>query len=92
MDGNEEKILLFEKHRQALYRQLANLEAGKIEKLDPSHKSAIESLLRPVICRTERTQISTDFLLLSHLVNMLSDLVVKTKNISSTTVLEKLIQ
>ena len=61
LDGDKDKLAEFDEHRRSLYRQLVNLKPGVLGHLDPVHKNKLESILRPVICRTERVQTSPDF-------------------------------
>ncbi|MCP3669461.1 MAG: hypothetical protein GY814_03290 [Gammaproteobacteria bacterium] len=61
LDDDHDKLKTFEFHRRALYRQLSNLKPKNSQHIDPVHKNAVEEILRPVICRTERVQNSLDF-------------------------------
>lgn len=49
----------YDQHRQALYKQLLSLRKGEID-LNPEHRHEVETLLRSVICRTERNSVADD--------------------------------
>ena len=59
-DGDDDALLSYEDHRQALFKQLLELtsESGEI---DTSHRDAVQQVLRRVMCRTERLSVSEDF-------------------------------
>ncbi|QDT95278.1 DEAD/DEAH box helicase [Gimesia aquarii] len=59
-DGDNDALLSYEEHRQALFKQLLELhsESGDI---DTSHRDAVQQVLRRVMCRTERLSVSDDF-------------------------------
>ena len=59
-DGDDDALLSYEDHRQALFKQLLELtsETGEI---DTSHRDAVQQVLRRVMCRTERLSVSEDF-------------------------------
>jgi hypothetical protein len=57
---NDPRMLAeYEAHRQALFKQLLNLWADT-PSIDSTHRDAVESLLRQVMCRTERLSVSED--------------------------------
>lgn len=57
---NESKALAeYESHRQSLFKQLLNLRADD-GAIDSTHRDAVETLLRRVMCRTERLSVSED--------------------------------
>lgn len=49
----------YESHRQSLFKQLLNLRADD-SGIDSTHRDAVETLLRRVMCRTERLSVSED--------------------------------
>lgn len=59
-DGDDDAILIYEDHRQSLFKQLLELtsESGEI---DTSHRDSVQHVLRRVMCRTERLSVSEDF-------------------------------
>lgn len=56
---DEVKLAHYDQHRQALYKQLLDLRKGEIN-LSPIHRHEVETLLRSVICRTERNSVADD--------------------------------
>lgn len=59
LDKNEVQLKHYDQHRQGLYKQLLGLRKGEID-LDPAHRRELETLLRSVICRTERNSVADD--------------------------------
>lgn len=59
LDKNDTQLKHYDHHRQALYKQLLGLRKGEID-LDPTHRHELETLLRAVICRTERNSVADD--------------------------------
>lgn len=61
--SNQEFLLDYEQHRKALQQQILQLKDAScnLESIDSDHKSAIEKLLEPYLCRTERAQISNGY-------------------------------
>lgn len=59
-DGNDEAISGYEEHRQSLFKQLLELSPNSGE-IDTSHRDAVQTILRRVMCRTERLSVSEDF-------------------------------
>jgi len=59
LEKDEVRLAHYDQHRQALYRQLLGLRKGEID-LDPAHRHEVETLLRSVICRTERNSVADD--------------------------------
>jgi hypothetical protein len=57
LDGDEEALRHYDDHREALYRQLLNSRRGEID-ANPQHRDAAQSILRTVICRTERRSVA----------------------------------
>jgi len=62
-DSNHTLLAEYQEHREALQRQILSLKDAttNLENLDNSHKSAIEVCLQPLICRTERSQVSEGY-------------------------------
>ena len=59
-NGDDAALAGYEEHRQSLFKQL--LESGvDSEEIDSSHRDNIQSILRRVMCRTERLSVSEDF-------------------------------
>ena len=56
-DGNS--LTEYEAHRQSLFKQLLSIDSTT-EHIDTTHRDAVETLLRRVICRTERLSVSKD--------------------------------
>ena len=56
---DEVQLARYDQHRQALYKQLLSLRTGEID-LNPEHRREVETLLRSVICRTERNSVADD--------------------------------
>ena len=59
-DCDQEALLSYETHRQALFKQLLELKSQP-EEIDSTHRDAVQQVLRRVICRTERLCVSDDF-------------------------------
>lgn len=61
--SNQEFLLNYEHNRKALQQQILQLKdpACNLETIESDHKDAIEKLLEPYLCRTERAQISDDY-------------------------------
>jgi hypothetical protein len=61
--SNQEFLLDYEQHRKALQQQILQLKDASynLESIESDHKSAIEKLLEPYLCRTERAQISDGY-------------------------------
>ena len=59
-DSNAQMLMTYEGHRKKLQQQILKLKDSQtqIRDLDDAHKTAIEKLLSPYLCRTERVQIS----------------------------------
>ncbi len=49
----------YDLHRKALYKQLLDLRKGDGD-LNPEHRDAVQTLLRSVMCRTERNSVAED--------------------------------
>ena len=49
----------YERHRTGLYRQLLNLQKGEVN-ISTEHRDGLESILRSIICRTERQIVAAD--------------------------------
>lgn len=61
-NGDEEKLAKYQKERSKLLQQIQALNnQSKLDDMDNSAKTNIEALLKPYICRTERSQISENF-------------------------------
>ncbi len=59
LEKDEVRLAHYDQHRQALYMQLLGLRKGEID-LSPAHRHEVETLLRSVICRTERNSVADD--------------------------------
>lgn len=61
--SNQEFLLDYEQHRKGLQQQILQLKDASFNmgSIESCHKSAIEKLLEPYLCRTERTQISDGY-------------------------------
>lgn len=61
--SNQEFLLDYEQHRKALQQQILQLKDAScnLESIESDHKLAIENLLEPYLCRTERAQISDGY-------------------------------
>lgn len=57
LENDQQALAEYESHRQALFKQLLNLRADYTE-IDSTHRDAVETLLRRVMCRTERLSVS----------------------------------
>jgi len=55
----EDCLAHYDEHRHALYKQLLDLRKGEIDS-DPTHRHEVETLLRSVMCRTERNSVADD--------------------------------
>jgi hypothetical protein len=53
LEDDQDSLRRYDTHREALYRQLLNSRRGEID-ADPQHRDAVQTILRTVICRTER--------------------------------------
>jgi hypothetical protein len=60
LDGDKDALSSYETHRQALFKQLLELDI-KPGEIDTSHRDSVQQFLRRVICRTERLSVSQDF-------------------------------
>lgn len=58
-DGDESALKKYEHHRQALFKQLLELNQHS-DTIDTCHRDAVQDVLRKVICRTERLSVSED--------------------------------
>ncbi|WP_166831563.1 helicase-related protein [Thalassoroseus pseudoceratinae] len=59
-DEDGDALADYEDHRQALFKQLLELNV-KTGEIDSSHRDAVQGILRRVMCRTERLSVSEDF-------------------------------
>jgi hypothetical protein len=59
LSKDEAQLAHYDQHRQALYKQLLGLRKGDND-LNPAHRCEVETLLRKVICRTERNSVADD--------------------------------
>jgi hypothetical protein len=59
VENDPSMLAEYEAHRQSLFKQLLNLR-GDVSSIDSTHRDAVESLLRRVMCRTERLSVSED--------------------------------
>jgi hypothetical protein len=59
LQDDQGSLAHYDRHRQALYKQLLDLRKGEID-LTPEHRQEVEALLRSVICRTERNSVADD--------------------------------
>jgi len=57
MENDPATLTRYETHRQLLFKQLLT-PATEGAEIDPSHRVAVEKLLRQVMCRTERQSVS----------------------------------
>lgn len=57
--SDNEKLAQYDIHRQQLHRQLLDIGNGKTDNLSSQHRESVESILRPIICRTERQSVTT---------------------------------
>jgi hypothetical protein len=60
LSHEEERIAQYESHRRALYDQILDLRSDTIESISSIHRDEVQSVLRSVICRTERHSVSAD--------------------------------
>jgi hypothetical protein len=58
--GDNEKQDRYNTHRQKLHRQLLDIGNGTPDSINSMHREAVEQILRPVICRTERACVTTN--------------------------------
>lgn len=58
-NGDKNALGNYETHRQALFKQLLELDV-KLGVIDTSHRDAVQQILRRFICRTERISVSQD--------------------------------
>ena len=58
--NDETTLSHYEKHRQALYRQILDLRGGELVSLSREHREEVESVLRSAMCRTERHTVAAD--------------------------------
>lgn len=58
-ENNRQALEEYETHRQALFKQLLNLR-DDVAEIDTTHRDAVETTLRRVMCRTERLSVSED--------------------------------
>ncbi len=57
LDDDQDALRQYDVHREELYRQLLNCRRGNVD-ADPRHRDAVETILRTVICRTERRSVA----------------------------------
>ena len=55
---DSERLAHYARHRQALYQQLHDLRHEGVAGVTTIHRDAVESVLRSVICRTERNSVA----------------------------------
>jgi hypothetical protein len=60
LSHEEERIVHYEIHRKALYGQILDLRSGALDGVTSIHRDEVQSVLRSVICRTERHSVSAD--------------------------------
>jgi hypothetical protein len=60
LSQQEDRILHYEFHRKALYGQILDLRSGALDGVSSTHRDEVQSVLRAVICRTERHSVSAD--------------------------------
>lgn len=58
-EKDEVRLSHYDRHRQALYKQLLGLRKGESD-LSSVNRREVETLLRSVICRTERNSVADD--------------------------------
>ncbi|MDF1738650.1 MAG: DEAD/DEAH box helicase [Verrucomicrobiales bacterium] len=58
--NDEVALLKYERHRQALYRQILDLRSGDVAALSGEHREEVERVLRSAMCRTERHSVAAD--------------------------------
>jgi len=58
--GDSEKQDTYNAHRRKLHRQLLDIGNGIPCSINGIHREAVESILRPIICRTERQSVTTN--------------------------------
>jgi len=60
LSHEEDRIHHYEAHRKALYGQILDLRSGALDGVSSIHRDEVQSVLRAVICRTERHSVSAD--------------------------------
>lgn len=60
LKGEPEKLAHYHTHRQHLHRQILDVARGDLMSLSGEHRDEVESILRSIICRTERNSVSVD--------------------------------
>ena len=60
LSHEEDRIHHYETHRKALYGQIFDLRSGALDGVSSIHRDEVQSVLRAVICRTERHSVSAD--------------------------------
>lgn len=60
LDREEDRIRHYEYHRKALYEQILELRSGALDGVSSTNRDEVQSVLRSVICRTERHSVSAD--------------------------------
>jgi hypothetical protein len=60
LSHEEDRIQHYETHRKALYSQILDLRSGTFDGVSSTHRDEVQSVLRAVICRTERHSVSAD--------------------------------
>jgi hypothetical protein len=59
LNDDEESLKQYDRHRQALYRQLLDLRKGEPDR-NRGHRDEVQKILRQVMCRTERISVADD--------------------------------
>ncbi len=59
LQEREDALDHYDQHRKALYKQLLDLRKGDRD-LSPEHRDEVQTLLRSVMCRTERNSVAED--------------------------------
>jgi len=57
LQGDGEALNQYEKSRQRLYHQFGSLTSGSLTDIDDTAKREVETILRPIMCRTERCSV-----------------------------------
>lgn len=60
LSREEKRISHYETHRKSLYGQILDLRSGALDGVTSIHRDEVQSVLRSVICRTERHSVSAD--------------------------------
>lgn len=58
--GEEERLEHYEIHRKALHGQIIALRSGETASVSSTHRDEVQTVLRSVICRTERHRVAAD--------------------------------